>query len=1277
MRRIVTLGLIGGLTLAAAVVVIGNVGAQECDGAIVVTGMEPRIGFETGGTEVEITIDNPEACTVSNVRFGDTTAQILAVGDDVLTVRAPAGTGVVTPGLRYGDGQSAEALAFTYVPVPRLDRMLPPSGPVSGGKKVIMWGGDLSHPSATTEVAFGDDLVSPDNLTSDELTVRSPAAEPGEVEVAVVLTLTNGESASSDTVPFTIVAAPRVDEIEPISGSAEGGEIITITGAHFQRGVTVLMGPSDGSSDPTADRSRFGENRVAAVVEYVDDENLRAIVPAGTPGPASVVVLNPDQQFGALTDGYTYAGDFPIVTATEPRSGPSLGGTRVTLTGTGFVAGLNVYFGGQDQRTRASVESVTATAVVVVTPAVPAGSVPVPVTVVNPDGGSSTTAGAYTYQASAAPTLEPLPPTTGTSLGGATLTLEGSGFATGAIVRFGAPEGAEECTRGLVPALTSCSDVAAAVVDGSRLTVTTPPRPAGATPVRVINPDQQASGSRTFTYEAASPPAIVGTIEGSSGPTRGGTIIRIWGSGFATGARVLVGGTEVTAEFDPNAGLLAVVRPDGEIVGVTPPGVAGLADITVTNPDGATATRTGGFEYLGPPPPVLTSIEPSSGTSAGGLEVVLTGEDFADGSVVTFGNAECDSGEPACNLRAAAADTVVGTLEDGSTTITTRTPPGLYGFVDVAVVGPDGTTTVIPYGFESVPAPAPTFDEISPERGPTGSVVTISGAGFVKGAETYIGTQRVRGIIETDDGDSVELPTVCDDETIVGVVPRRSGGTFLVAVANPDRQGVIVPEAFSYPVDTTPPVASATASTGTPPVEHEFGEDNWALGPVTVVVTAVDEAGGSGVDTITYWATGAQTIEATTVSGPSASFPVTAQGLTTISFSATDIAGNTSSPVDQVVAIDSVRPAVGATSDFVRGTQVNTPVEVEFACADAPPGSGVGDSPMTFVSDIGSVFTTDGSNPATVTFTEDGIGQSVTARCTDIAGNVGTRTFGGVNITRDGPVLEVTATTADGRPYEPGEWTNLNVVVTFKCRAPESIAAPRKPQVAFVTPAVVVSTDVTDLSVEGECRDTAGNIVTGSFDEIYIDKTPPVMGVSAATPDGQPYTAGQWTNQPVVVTFTCTEVGEHRSGVDVFSDPVTIDTDGRTAGVSGTCIDNAGNHADPAVFLGPILIDTVAPTCSVTVTPNPIGPPNRQLRLVVAAVRAADDRSGVEEFTLVSVVSSSPATAGSDIVGFVPGTASTTGSLRTTRGNVYTFTYVARDRAGNESEPCTVAVSVR
>ena len=1275
MKRAVTLGLAGALTLAAAAAVIGNVSAEECEAPIVVTGMEPRIGFESGGTEVEVTIENPDGCTVSSVWFGGTTAQIVEAADGLLTVRAPAGTGVVTPELRYGDGQTATAPAFTYVPVPRLDRMLPPSGPESGGKKVIIWGGDLSHPSATTEVAFGDELVSPDTLTSDELTVRSPAAEPGEVEVAVVLELTSGETARSETVPFTIVAAPRVDEVEPVSGSAEGGEIITIRGADFRPGATVLIGPSDGSGEATPDRSRFGDNRAAAVVEYVDDTTLTAIVPAGTPGPASVVVINRDDQFGALTDGYTYDGKFPGVESAAPGAGPSLGGTRVTLTGTDFVAGLTVYFGEQDSRARATVESVTATEVVVVTPAMPAGQVPV--TVVNPDGGSSTTADAYTYQASAAPTLTSITPTSGSSLGGTELTLEGSGFASGAVVRFGEDDDDDGCTRGLVPALTSCSEVAASVLDGGRLTVTTPPRPAGGTPVRVINPDQQASGPLTFTHDAAPPPAIVGAIEGTSGPTSGGTLISVPGSGFAAGARVLVGGIEVTAEFDPDLGLLPIVRSDDSIVGLTPPGVAGLADITVTNPDGATATRTGGFEYLGPPPPVLTSIEPSEGTSAGGLEVVLTGEDFAEGSVVTFGNAECDRGEPACNLRAAAADTVVGTLEDGSTTITTRTPPGLYGFVDVAVVGPDGTTTVIPYGFEFVPASAPTFDEISPERGPTGSVVTISGAGFVKGAETYIGTQRVRGIIETDGGGSVELPTVRDDETIVGVVPRRSGGTFLVAVANPDRQGVIVPEAFSYPVDTTPPVASATASTGTPPVEHDFGEDNWARGPVTVVVTAVDEAGGSGVDTITYWATGAQTIEATTVSDPSASFPVTAQGLTTISFSATDIAGNTSSPVDQVVAIDSVRPAVGATSDFVRGTQVNTPVEVEFACADAVPGSGVGDSPMTFVSDIGSVFTTDGSNPATVTFTEDGIGQSVTARCTDIAGNVGTRTFGGVNITRDGPVLQVTATTADGRPYEPGEWTNLNVVVTFKCRAPESIAAPRKPQVAFVTPAVVVSTDVTDLSVEGECRDTAGNIVTGSFDEIYIDKTPPVMGVSAATPDGQPYTAGQWTNQPVVVTFTCTEVGEHQSGVDVFSDPVTIDTDGRTAGVSGTCIDNAGNRADPAVFLGPILIDTVAPTCSVTVTPNPIGPPNRQLRLVVAAVRAADDRSGVEEFILDSVVSSSPATAGSDIVGFVPGTASTTGSLRTTRGNVYTFTYVARDRAGNESEPCTVAVSVR
>ena len=358
-----------------------------------------------------------------------------------------------------------------------------------------------------------------------------------------------------------------------------------------------------------------------------------------------------------------------------------------------------------------------------------------------------------------------------------------------------------------------------------------------------------------------------------------------------------------------------------------------------------------------------------------------------------------------------------------------------------------------------------------------------------------------------------------------------------------------------------------------------------------------------------------------------------------------------------MIDLDSVPPSVTATSTFVPGTQTNGNVDVVFECVDA--GSGVIPNPIIASSATG--FTTSGTNPLTVTLTDVGLGQSARATCTDIAGNTGTANYGGINITREGPTLTAVATTADGQPYTSGVWTDQNVIVTFVCRAPAVIAPPTSPQVASVTRPQIVVASVTNLSVDGSCTDSAGNVVSATFDGIFVDKRLPVMSVTASS-GGTAYAAGQWTNRPVVVTFACTDDGIDQSGVATVSEPITISAEGSTAGAHGACTDVAGNQADPAVFLGPVLIDMTPPTCTVSMTPNPVRPPNGQFVGVVAAVRPTDDRSGVLDIVLTAV-----AGRASDVQGFVIGTESTAGSVRTAKGAVYTFTYVTNDLAGNAS----------
>ncbi|HEU4942652.1 MAG TPA: hypothetical protein VFT18_05255, partial [Gaiellaceae bacterium] len=82
----------------------------------------------------------------------------------------------------------------------------------------------------------------------------------------------------------------------------------------------------------------------------------------------------------------------------------------------------------------------------------------------------------------------------------------------------------------------------------------------------------------------------------------------------------------------------------------------------------------------------------------------------------------------------------------------------------------------------------------------------------------------------------------------------------------------------------------------------------WNNSDVTVTLTAQDDAAGSGVKSITYSATGGQPIPSTTVNGSTAGVVISGEGVTTLSFFATDNAGNTSDTGTYTVRLDKTAP---------------------------------------------------------------------------------------------------------------------------------------------------------------------------------------------------------------------------------------------------------------------------------------------------------------------------------------------------------------------------------
>jgi hypothetical protein len=203
--------------------------------------------------------------------------------------------------------------------------------------------------------------------------VKTPPHAQGSVNV--VVTNPGGQSATLAN-GFTFVApTPTVSGVSPASGTTAGGSAVTLTGHNFAPGAAVTFGGA-----------------AAISVLVVSSTQITAKTPPHAQGSVNVTVTNPGGQSGTLTGGFTFVALAPVVTGVSPNTGPTTGGTRVTLTGKNFVSGARVVFGGV---AATSVVAVSATQLNVTTPPHKPGGVNIVAT--NPDGQSGTLAGAFTY----------------------------------------------------------------------------------------------------------------------------------------------------------------------------------------------------------------------------------------------------------------------------------------------------------------------------------------------------------------------------------------------------------------------------------------------------------------------------------------------------------------------------------------------------------------------------------------------------------------------------------------------------------------------------------------------------------------------------------------------------------------------------------------------------------------------------------------------------------------------------------------------------------------
>lgn len=275
------------------------------------------------------------------------------------------------------------------------------------------------------------------------------------------------------------------------------------------------------------------------------------------------------------------------LTAVSPGSGPAIGGTSVTLTGTNFVGVTDVTFAGVPAT---NIIVVSPTSITATVPAYTAGPVNVTVTTAS---GTSTLTNGFTYLA--VPTLTIATPNSGATTGGNQVFISGTGLT-----------GTTSLTFGGTPASSFT------VNSSTSITAIAPAHAAGPVNVVATTPGGSATSVNAYTYLAV---PTLNTVTPNSGPIGGGTSVTLTGTGLTGASSVTFGGVSATGW---------TINSPTQITATIPAGNAGVVNVSVTTAAGS-ASLTNAFTYIAPPVAGPVSASVGHNSSANPVTLSLSG----------------------------------------------------------------------------------------------------------------------------------------------------------------------------------------------------------------------------------------------------------------------------------------------------------------------------------------------------------------------------------------------------------------------------------------------------------------------------------------------------------------------------------------------------------------------------------------------------------------------------------------------------------------------------
>jgi hypothetical protein len=321
-----------------------------------VTAVAPGSGTPTGTITLKDGANTLATPTLSGGVASFSTA-LLPLGNQSITASYPGdGNFIAGNGTLTGNPQDVTG-------PPTVTAVSPNAGPLGGGTSVTITGTNFN---GSTAVNFGSTPAIPFVVNSPtQITATSPAGSLGTVDVTV--TTPAGTSTTSAADQFIYTNGPSVSAVSPKGGPTTGGTVVTVSGANFLPATAVNFG--------LVPATTFTVNSAMQIT---------ATSPPEAAGSVDVTVVSPGGTSPtSAADQFTFSPP-PVVTAVTPAFGTTLGGTIVTITGTGLAGATAINFGST------AATSFTVNSAASITTTAPTGIGSVDVTVTTPVGTSPT-----------------------------------------------------------------------------------------------------------------------------------------------------------------------------------------------------------------------------------------------------------------------------------------------------------------------------------------------------------------------------------------------------------------------------------------------------------------------------------------------------------------------------------------------------------------------------------------------------------------------------------------------------------------------------------------------------------------------------------------------------------------------------------------------------------------------------------------------------------------------------------------------------------------------